>query len=258
MREYLKRSVPPTAESAEGVKAVVAEILEAVRRDGDAAVRRYSEKLDHWSPPSFRLPEADIERVIASVGAADREKIDYSREQIARFARRQRESLSAFEIEQEPGVRLGQRLIPVDSVGAYVPGGRYPLVASALMSIITAKVAGVRRVIGCSPPAPTGQTGPGRSIYPATLYAMVSAGADEIFCVGGVQALAAMAYGTESIPAADMVVGPGNQYVAEAKRQIFGTVGIDLLAGPTEILVIADASADPSVVAADLLGQAEH
>ncbi|MGH7315206.1 MAG: histidinol dehydrogenase [Candidatus Rokuibacteriota bacterium] len=258
MREYLKRSVPPTAESAEGVKAVVAEILEAVRRDGDAAVRRYSEKLDHWSPPSFRFPEADIERVIASVGAADREKIDYSREQIARFARRQRESLSAFEIEQEPGVRLGQRLIPVDSVGAYVPGGRYPLVASALMSIITAKVAGVRRVIGCSPPAPTGQTGPGRSIYPATLYAMVSAGADEIFCVGGVQALAAMAYGTKSIPAADMVVGPGNQYVAEAKRQIFGTVGIDLLAGPTEILVIADASADPSVVAADLLGQAEH
>ena len=148
---------------------------------------------------------------------------------------------------------LGQKLIPVASVGAYVPGGRYPLVASALMSITTAKVAGVPRVIACSPPAPGGG-----GIYPATLFAMVLAGAEEIYCLGGAQALAAMAYGTESIPAVDMVIGPGNQYVAEAKRQIFGAVGIDLLAGPTEILVIADESADPVVVACDLLGQAEH
>jgi sulfopropanediol 3-dehydrogenase len=184
--------------------------------------------------------------------------IDYCRDQIAAFARRQRTSLTEFEVELQDGVRLGQKLIPVATVGAYVPGGRYPLVASALMSITTAKVAGVGRVIACSPPSPLSAANPGGGIYPATLYAMVAAGVDDVYCIGGVQALGAMAYGTESIPAVDMVVGPGNQYVAEAKRQIFGTVGIDLLAGPTEILVIADDAADPVVVAADLLGQAEH
>ena len=252
MREYLKRAVARTPESDEAVRRTVEEILGAVRAEGDAGVRRYSEKLDRWSPPSFRLSAADIERSIAGVSADDRAKIDYSREQIAAFARRQRASLSEFEVELQPGVRLGQRLIPVDSVGAYVPGGRYPLVASALMSITTAKVAGVRRVVACSPPSGSG------AIYPATLYAMVASGADEIHCVGGVQALGAMAYGTASLARVDMVVGPGNQYVAEAKRQIFGTVGIDLLAGPTEILVIADDAADPVVVACDLLGQAEH
>jgi sulfopropanediol 3-dehydrogenase len=252
MREYLKKATPRTPESDEAVRRTVEEILGAVRAEGDAAVRRYSEKLDRWSPPAFRLSAADIERSIAGVSTDDRAKIDYCREQIAAFARRQRASLSEFEVELQPGVRLGQRLIPVDSVGAYVPGGRYPLVASALMSITTARVAGVRRVIACSPPSPGG------SIYPATLYAMVASGADEIYCVGGVQALGAMAYGTASMARVDMVVGPGNQYVAEAKRQIFGTVGIDLLAGPTEILVIADDAADPVVVACDLLGQAEH
>jgi sulfopropanediol 3-dehydrogenase len=257
MREHLKKAAPAPPESDEPVRAVVAEILAAVRREGDAAVRRYSERFDRWSPPSFRLSPAEIERGVAAVSAQDRAAIDACRERIAAFARRQRASLSEFEIESEPGVRLGQRLIPVDSVGAYVPGGRYPLVASALMSIAVAKVAGVRRVIACSPPSPGGAA-EARGVYPATLYAMVSAGADEVFCLGGVQALGAMAYGTESIAAVDMVVGPGNQYVAEAKRQIFGAVGIDLLAGPTEILVIADDAADPVVVAADLLGQAEH
>ncbi len=258
MREYLKKGVPRAPESDAAVRAVVAEILEAVRQEGDAAVRRYSEKLDRWSPASFKLSAADIEAAVAILSADDRGKIDYCRDQIAAFARHQRASLSEFEVELQEGVRLGQRLIPVATAGAYVPGGRYPLVASALMSVTTAKAAGVGRVIACSPPSPVGAANPRGGIYPATLYAMVAAGVDEVFCIGGVQALAAMAYGTETIPAVDMVVGPGNQYVAEAKRQIFGTVGIDLLAGPTEILVIADDSADPAVVACDLLGQAEH
>jgi len=258
MREYLKKATTPSPETAEGVQTVVAEILRSVRAEGDAAVRRHSERLDGWSPPAFRLTRAEIEDAVALVGPEDRARIDYCHAQIAAFAARQRQSLSEFEVELEPGVRLGQRLIPVASVGAYVPGGRYPLVASALMSITTARVAGVGRVIACSPPSPPGPGHPRRGIYPATLYAMVRAGADEIYCLGGVQALAAMAYGTESIAPVDMVVGPGNQYVAEAKRQLFGVVGIDLLAGPTEILVIADDSADPAVVACDLLGQAEH
>ena len=258
MIEYLKKAVARPPESDEAVRAVVEEILGAVRREGDVAVRRYSEKLDRWSPVSFKLPAAEIEAAIAGIGADDRAMIDYCRDQIAAFARRQRASLTEFEVELQDGVRLGQKLIPVATVGAYVPGGRYPLVASALMSITTAKVAGVGRVIACSPPSPVSAANPRGGIYPATLYAMVAAGVDDVYCIGGVQALGAMAYETESIPAVDMVVGPGNQYVAEAKRQIFGTVGIDLLAGPTEILVIADDAADPVVVAADLLGQAEH
>jgi len=233
MREYLKKAAPKPPESDEAVRRTVAEIIAAVRQEGDAAVRRYSEKLDHWSPASFKLSPVQIERAMARVSAEDGKTIEYCRDQIAAFARRQRESIGEFEVEQQDGVILGQRLIPVDSVGAYVPGGRYPLVASALMSIATAKVAGVRRVIVCSPPSPVGGAGEERGIYPATLYAMIAAGAD-------------------------MVVGPGNQYVAEAKRQIFGAVGIDLLAGPTEILIVADDSADPIVVACDLLGQAEH
>ena len=258
MREYLKKAVPRPPESDAAVRAVVSEILVAVRSEGDAAVRRYSEKLDRWSPKSFKLTHAEIDAAVGLLSADDRAKIDYCRDQIAAFARRQRESIAEFEVELQDGVRLGQRLIPVASVGAYVPGGRYPLVASALMSITTAKVAGVARVIACSPPSPVSAANPNGGIYPATLYGMLAGGVDEVFCVGGVQALAAMAYGTDTVPAVDMVIGPGNQYVAEAKRQLFGTVGIDLLAGPTEILIIADESADPIVVACDLLGQAEH
>jgi len=251
-REYLKKAVQRSVEADENVRNTVAEILRAVQNEGDAAVRRYSERLDHWSPPSFRLSPAEIAAALATVSKEDRAQIAYCRDQVAAFAERQRDTFSAMEIELQPGVVLGQKLIPVSSVGAYVPGGRYPLVASALMSITTAKVAGVPRIVACSPPAPGG------GIYPATLFAMVLSGADEIYCLGGAQALAAMAHGTESMKAVDMVIGPGNQYVAEAKRQIFGTVGIDLLAGPTEILVIADETADPEVVACDLLGQAEH
>lgn len=253
MRDYLKQAVPRFRGADQAVAQTVAEILADVRDHGEAALRRYSEKFDHWSPVSFRVDPATVEATIARVPESVRRDIDFCRDQIAAFARRQRESLTEFEVETSPGVHLGQRLIPVDSVGAYVPGGRYPLVASALMSIVTPKVAGVRRVLACSPPVPGGS-----GIYPATLYAMASAGADEIYCMGGAQALAAMAYGTESIRPVDMVVGPGNQYVAEAKRQIFGAVGIDLLAGPTEILIIADDTADPTILAADLLGQSEH
>lgn len=253
MRQYLKQAVPRSREADPAVARTVAEILADVRDSGDAALRRYSEKFDRWSPASFRVEPAKVEATIAQVPEGVRQDIDFCRDQIAAFARRQRASLAEFEVETLPGVHLGQRLISVDSVGAYVPGGRYPLVASALMSIVTAKVAGVRRIVACSPSVPGGS-----GIYPATLYAMVSAGADEIYCVGGAQALAALAYGTESIRPVDMVVGPGNQYVAEAKRQIFGVVGIDLLAGPTEILIIADDTADPAILAADLLGQSEH
>lgn len=253
VREYLKRAAPRSRETDEGVIRTVAQILADVRDTGDLALRRYSEKFDGWSPPGFRVDPATIEATLARVPESVRRDIDSCRDQIAAFAHRQKESLAEFEVETRPGVHLGQRLIPVDSVGAYVPGGRYPLVASALMSIVTPKVAGVRRVLACSPPAP-GENG----IYPATLYAMVSAGADEIYCMGGAHALGAMAFGTGSILPVDMVVGPGNQYVAEAKRQLFGTVGIDLLAGPTEILIIADETADPTILAADLLGQSEH
>ena len=256
MREYLKKAVPRSPEDDAAVRHTVSEILGAIRTRGDKAVREYSERLDRWSPPTFRLSQRDIEAAIERVSVEDRRVIDYCRDQVAAFARRQRESLREFEVELQPGVHLGQRLIPVRSVGAYVPGGRYPLVASALMSIVTAKVAGVDRIVACSPPTPP-ETTP-RGIYAATLYAMFAAGADEIYCIGGVQALGAMAFGTDTLPSVDVVVGPGNQYVAEAKRQIFGVVGIDLLAGPTEILVIADDSADAGVVACDLLGQAEH
>ena len=256
MREYLKKAVPRPPEDDEAVRRTVADILKSIRERGDAAVREHSERLDHWAPRAFRLGAREIDHGVAALSADDRRTIDLCRDQIAAFARAQRARLTDFDVELSPGVTLGQKLIPVQSVGAYVPGGRYPLVASALMSIVTAKVAGVGRVVACSPPTPPDRDE--RGIYSATLYAMVAAGADEIYCLGGVQALGAMAYGTETLAAVDMVVGPGNQYVAEAKRQLFGTVGIDLLAGPTEILIIADASADPVVVACDLLGQAEH
>ena len=256
MREYLKKAVPRPPEDDEAVRRTVGDILRSIRERGDAAVREHSERLDRWAPRSFRLGQAEIDKGIAALSADDRRTIDLCRDQIAAFARAQRARLTDFDVELSPGVTLGQKLIPVRSVGAYVPGGRYPLVASALMSIVTAKVAGVARVVACSPPTPPDRAE--RGIYAATLYAMVAAGADEIYCLGGVQALGAMAYGTDALAAVDMVVGPGNQYVAEAKRQLFGTVGIDLLAGPTEILIIADEAADPAVVACDLLGQAEH
>jgi sulfopropanediol 3-dehydrogenase len=239
------------ATSATVVREAVATIVADVRTRGDVAVREFSERFDHWSPDSFQLGPEEIDRIVTQVPAQVRDDIKTAQANIRAFARAQRDSLTEFEIETLPGVVLGQRHIPVSAAGAYVPGGRYPLVASAHMTIVTAKVAGVERVVACTPPIDG-------EIPTATVTAMHLAGADEIYLLGGVQAIAAMALGTETIGRVDMLAGPGNAYVAEAKRQLFGEVGIDLLAGPTEILVVADASADPFVVAVDLLSQAEH
>jgi sulfopropanediol 3-dehydrogenase len=239
------------ASSLSTVADTVTQIIADVRARGDAAVRDYSGRFDGWEPERFRLSDAEIERCVARVEPQTLEDIRFAQAQVRRFAECQRASLQDVEVETLPGVVLGHRHLPVAGVGSYVPGGRYPMVASAHMSVVTAKAAGVPRVAACTPPfagAPT----------PATVAAMSLAGADEIYLLGGVQALAALALGTESIPRVDLLVGPGNAYVAEAKRQLFGEVGIDLLAGPTEILVIADDAADPTIVAADLIGQAEH
>jgi sulfopropanediol 3-dehydrogenase len=238
-------------DSDPGVRDTVRGIIDDVRARGDAAVREYSERFDRWSPGSFRLSAAEIEGITSRFPAQALEDIDFAQQQVRNFAQRQRESLRDFEVETLPGVLLGQRNIPVAAAGTYIPGGRFPLTASAHMTIVTAKMAGVGRVAACTPPI--------RGEIPAaTVAAMARAGADEIYLLGGVQAVAAMAVGTETIEAVDMIAGPGNAYVAEAKRQLYGEVGIDLFAGPTEILVIADESADPFTVAVDLLSQAEH
>jgi sulfopropanediol 3-dehydrogenase len=244
-------STAAPSRSTRDLADAVHQMIEDVRARGDAAVRELSARFDRWEPESFRLSDAEIEACVAQVDDQTLEDIRFAQAQVRRFAEAQRASLTDVEVETLPGVFLGHRHVPVSAVGTYVPGGRYPMVASAHMSVVTAKAAGVERVASCTPPfqgAPT----------PATIAAMHLAGADEIYVLGGVQALAALALGTESIPRVDLLVGPGNAYVAEAKRQLFGDVGIDLLAGPTEILVIADEHADPVVVAADLVGQAEH
>jgi sulfopropanediol 3-dehydrogenase len=222
-----------------------------VRERGDAAVREYSLSLDHWNPDHFRVERKQIEMAYDAVGQQGVSDIRFLHEQVKAFAQVQLAALTSVEVEPHPGVILGHRIIPIDSVGCYVPGGQYPLIASVHMQVTTAKVAGVRRVIACAPPR-------GNAVWPATVVAMDVCGADEIYALGGVQALAAMAYGTSEIERVDMITGPGNVFVAEAKRQLFGVAGIDLLAGPTEILVIADRTADPDIVAADLLAQAEH
>src|SRR5215207_6637355 len=237
--------------STRNVADAVHQMIEDVRARGDDAVRELSARFDHWEPESFRLTDEQIEGCIAQVDEQSLDDIRFAQAQVRRFAQAQRASLSDVEVETLPGVFLGHRHVPVSAVGAYVPGGRYPMVATAHITIVTAKAAGVSRIAACTPPfqgAPT----------PATVAAMHLGGADEIYVLGGVQALAALSLGTETIPRVDLLVGPGNAYVAEAKRQLFGDVGIDLLAGPTEILVIADEHADPVVVAADLVGQAEH
>jgi sulfopropanediol 3-dehydrogenase len=233
------------------VRATVEGILADIAQRGDAAVREYSQKFDHWSPATFRLSAEQIAACIAALSAQALADIRFAQAQIRRFAQIQKSTLHDVEIETMPGVVLGHRNIPVNSVGCYIPGGKYPLIASAHMSVLTAKVAGVKRIIACAPPF-DGQ--PCNEI----VAAMHFAGADEIYCLGGVQAVAAMAIGTEAIPGVDMIVGPGNAYVAEAKRQLFGRVGIDLFAGPTETCVICDDTVDAELVAVDLLGQAEH
>lgn len=253
MVRYLKegRSAEEIAEQDAKVRAVVEGILEDVEKRGDDAVRELSDKFDNWSPDSFLLTEAEIEAAVAKVSPRDLEDIKFAQEQVKNFAQKQKDSMQDIEVETLPGVILGHKNIPVNSVGCYVPGGKYPMVASAHMSVVTAKVAGVERVIASAPPH---EGGP----HPAIVAAMHLGGADEICVLGGVQAVAAMALGTETIAPIDMLVGPGNMFVAEAKRQLFGRVGIDLFAGPTETLVIADESVDGEMCATDLLGQAEH
>jgi sulfopropanediol 3-dehydrogenase len=252
MPVYLKKAQARPAEDLSQVRETVRQIIEKVKQEGEDAVRHYSEAFDQWAPKSFKIPEDDMRSARDQLPVSMADDIDYCQTQIRNFAREQMKRLTAFEVETMPGVWLGQKIIPVASTGSYVPGGRYPMLASAHMTIITPKVAGVSRVVACTPPVK------GQGIFPATLYSMVAGGADEVFCMGGVQALAALAYGMQGLEPVDVVVGAGNKYVAEAKRQIFGDVGIDLLAGPTEILIISDETADPFILAADLLGQAEH
>ena len=253
MARWLKRGMDAGAIKA--VDAKVRETVESILADIDArkdqAVKDLSKKFDDWAPVDFKLSVQEIERAIAQVPKRDLDDIKFAQAQVRNFAQKQRETMHDLEVETLPGVVLGHRHIPVNSIGCYVPGGRYPMVASAHMSIVTAKVAGVNHIIACAPPFKGGP-------HPAIVAAMHFGGADEIFVLGGVQAVAAMALGTESIKPVDMIVGPGNAYVAEAKRQLFGRVGIDLLAGPTETLIIADDSVDDEICATDLLGQAEH
>ncbi len=271
MARYLKRGMDASAIKAADakVRATVEEILAEVEARRDQAVRELSQKFDNWSPASFKLTPQEIERAIGQVGKRDLDDIKFAQAQVRNFAQKQKETMRDLEIETLPGVILGHTHIPVSSIGCYVPGGRYPMVASAHMSIVTARVAGVKRIIACAPPFKGGP-------HPAIVAAMHFGGADEIYVLGGVQAVAAMALGTDTIAPVDMIVGPGNAYVAEAKRQLFGRVGIDLLAGPTETLIIADdvgidllagptetliiadETVDGEMCATDLLGQAEH
>jgi sulfopropanediol 3-dehydrogenase len=253
MITYLKKgkSAEERAEDDAMVREVVESNLADIVARGDAAVRELSEKFDNYSPPCFRLTEQEIEAAIARVPERDLDDIRFAQTQIRTFAEAQRASMHDIEIETMPGVILGHKNIPVQSVGCYVPGGKFPMVASAHMSVLTASVAGVPRIIAAAPPY-LGEP------HPAIVAAMHLGGAHEIYCLGGIQAVGAMAIGTETIDPVHMLVGPGNAYVAEAKRQLFGRIGIDLLAGPTETMVIVDDTVDAEMCATDLLGQAEH
>jgi sulfopropanediol 3-dehydrogenase len=245
------RAAPAPARD-QAVAARVSEMLLRIEREGMDAVRAYSRELDGWAPASFRVSEAEIVAAAEALSGDLTAAIAFAQDQIRGFAQRQRETLVDFDVETLPGVHLGQRQVPVRRVGAYIPAGRVPMLATPFMTVLVAKVAGVEEVVACSPPRQ------GQGIHPPVLHSIATSGADAVFALGGVQALAAMAFGLEDLEPVDMVVGPGNAYVAEAKRQLFGRVGIDLLAGPSEITVLADEAADPELVAADLLGQAEH
>ena len=253
MARFLKRGrdADAVAEDDAKVRATVENILADIKARGDAAVRELSIRFDKWDRQNFRLSEAEIQACLDQLTPRDLEDIRFAQTQVRNFAEHQKAALRDIEVETLPGVVLGHRNIPVNSVGCYVPGGKYPLLASAHMSVVTAKVAGCKRIITCAPPFE------GRPA-PAIVAAQHLAGADEIYCLGGIQAVGAMALGTESIAPVDMLVGPGNAFVAEAKRQLYGRVGIDLFAGPTETLIIADETVDAEICATDLLGQAEH
>ncbi len=254
---YLKSATSAPASGTDpAVRERVSEMLHTIEHGGIDAVRGYSRELDDWDPPSLEVTSGEVAAASASLPDALKESIAFAQAQIRNFAELQRATLTDFEAETLPGVFLGQRQVPVSSVGAYCPSGRVPMLACAFMTVLVPKVAGVETVIACSPPR-------AGALHAPTLHSIATSGADRIFALGGVQALAAMAFGLlddgdPPVSAVDMIVGPGNAFVAEAKRQLFGRVGIDLLAGPSEVAVIADETADPELVAADLLGQAEH
>jgi len=249
---YLKQAEEKSESNRSDVRTLVTEILENVKSRGEAAVRTYSEKFDDWNPKSFRLTDRKIAEAGGHVPADLKKDILFLRDQVRNFAEAQKRTLTDLEVRPFSGVVLGHKYLPIQSVGLYVPGGRYTLIASSQMSIVPAKVAGVERVVACTPVK-------NGALNPAVVYAIHTAGADEIYSLGGAQAIAAMAFGIPgSMQPVDMIAGPGNAYVLEAKRQVFGQVGIDLLAGPSEIGIIADDSADPRILAADLLAQAEH
>lgn len=253
MIKYIKKRSDSnnTSEDKSSIEETVRSILGDIRKRGDAALEHYSGYFDNWKPENFRLSQEEIDTAISKLSASEIEDIRFAQNQIRNFAQKQLETMNELEVETLPGVFLGHKHIPIENVGCYVPGGRYPMVASAHMSVLTAKVAGAKRVIACAPPYNGGA-------HPATIAAMHFAGADEIYLIGGVQAIGAMGIGTEKIESVNMIVGPGNSYVAEAKKQMFGEIGIDLIAGPTETLVIADDTTDGEICATDLLGQAEH
>ena len=252
MKTWIKKAAPPAAQDRTRLEETVRRMLADIAEGRDAAVKRYARELDKWESGEFRVPMDRIRKVEKALPDSFKDDLRYSIRQVTGFAKKQLETLQDFETEIDPGIVLGQKMIPVERVGCYVPGGKFPLIASAIMSVGTAKTAGVGTVTACAPPRDA------EGMYPYTLYAMHAAGADEIYDLGGVQAMASMVYGCVGMKPVDMITGAGNPFVAEAKRQLFGQVGIDLLAGPTEILVIADDAADPALVATDLLGQAEH
>lgn len=249
---FLKQAAPSIRSDRTHLETTVREILRHIEEERDGAVKQYAQTFDRWSGGEFRVSPDQIRQASNSLSETFKEDLALCLRNVTEFAKLQRESLKEFESEIAPGTFLGQRQIPIKAAGCYIPGGKYPLISAAIMSVATAKVAGVDYVIGCAPPRSGG------GIFPSTLYALHIAGADDIFCIGGVQAMASMAYGCVGMKPVDIITGPGNPFVAEAKRQLFGVVGIDLLAGPTEIMVIADDNADPELVATDLLGQAEH
>jgi sulfopropanediol 3-dehydrogenase len=253
MTKIIKSGITPQQkrDDRKKVKTIVEDVLQKIEDNGDISVKEFSKQFDNWHPEKFRLSQSEIEGCVNSLSPSNIADIKFAQEQIRNFAQIQKDALLEVEVETLPGIFLGHKNIPIDSVGCYVPGGKYPLVASAHMGIVTAKVAGVPRVIACSPPF-------NGTPNAAVVAAMYLAGADEIYCLGGVQAIGAMAIGTESIAPVNMIVGPGNAFVAEAKRQVFGRVGIDLLAGPTETVIVADDTCDVEMAATDILGQAEH
>lgn len=249
---HLKEADGSSIEVGQEVSNSVRDILAEVRERGDAAVHEFTQKFDDVTQDDLRVTESEIEAATGELDDEEREVIDATIANVRAFHEEQFEHVEGFETEFKPGVAMGTRIIPIESAGVYIPGGRHPLVATPAMTIVPAVVAGVDRVVACAPPQADG------TIQPAQLYAMVQAGVDEVYCIGGAQAIGAMAYGTESVPEVDMVGGPGNVFTTEAKRQVFGSVGVDFLAGPTEVLIIADETADPKTVATDLLAQAEH